>query len=216
VLLLPASGVRRRFACGRIVLPSSGVDEDRFRQLFAEIVHGDETAERELYDLLRPRLRGIAFARGVRTEDLDDVVQEVLSAVLEQLRDNRFRGLSSPSTWIVRILRNKIADEGRQRGRSERLLAAAAEELEVTIRRSRTSPQTHLEVMEALARLTPSERFVLTSTELGGLSYAEVAARLGCPVGTVASTKHRAVSRFRRFFGSSGAPAPAGDTDGNL
>lgn len=175
------------------------MDENTLRQLFARIRRGDRTAEQELHQALRPRLRSIAFGRGVRGCDLEDVVQDALSAVLFHVRNGGFKELSSPSTWMTRILLNKVADCFRARVRSETLLAAVADQtLLDTVRR----PNQHirLEVMQALARLTPAERFVLMATELLGLTYEEVATRLRCPPGTVASTKNRAASRFREFF----------------
>jgi RNA polymerase sigma-70 factor (ECF subfamily) len=190
------------------------MDEDRLRQLFRRVGQGEEAAARELHDQLEPRFRGIAFLRGIRGADLDDLVQEAISGVLEQLGRATFKELSKPSTWLIRILLNKVADHFRKQGRSETLLATAADRLEAPNRIPRYHRQeTRLEVMQALARLTPTERFVLTSTELVGLSYEEVAARLRCPPGTVASTKNRAVAKFREFFRGPRRPELKGGPD---
>jgi RNA polymerase sigma-70 factor, ECF subfamily len=180
----------------------SEMDEERLGTLFSRVGQGDEAAERELHDVLRTRLGGIAFLRGIRGADLEDVVQEALSGTIEQLRRGTFKERSKPSSWVIRILLNKLADHFRNQERSEKLLAAATGS-HGSSQLSRPNHQDiRIEVMQALARLTPTERFVLTSTELAGLTYEEVAGRLKCPPGTVASTKNRAVAKFREFFRS--------------
>jgi RNA polymerase sigma-70 factor, ECF subfamily len=192
------------------------MDEERLRRLFARIAGGDEAAEQELVGELRPRMRAVAFLRGVRGSDLDDVLQNGLSAVVVQLRDGRFKDFSSPSTWVIRILLNKVADCFRAHGRSAAISSAAADRLPSLNTRSRADQHVRVEVMQALARLTPTERFVLTSTELIGLTYQEVAARLKCPPGTVASTKNRAISKLREFFRGPHRPELQGGPDGDV
>lgn len=191
--------------------------EDRLQVLFSLVTRGDEEAEREVFTELRPRLSAIAFGRGVASSDIEDVVQETLAVVFEQLRHGRFQQLSTPSTWVIGILLKKVADHFRRRGRLERLLATSAESHEPPSHISRYSRQdVRLEVLQALARLTPTERFVLTGTELAGLTYEEVATRLKCPAGTVASTKNRAVAKFREFFRGPRRPELKGAPDGDV
>jgi RNA polymerase sigma-70 factor (ECF subfamily) len=125
----------------------------------------------------------------------------VFSAAFEQLRRGKFLDRSAPSTWVIAILNNKVVDYFRKRGRSDALMRSATDHVDsLTAQSSQADQQRRVEVMQALARLTPTERFVLTSTELAGLTYDEVADRLKCPPGTVASTKNRAVKKFREFF----------------
>jgi RNA polymerase sigma-70 factor (ECF subfamily) len=179
------------------------MDEERLRELFDRMARGgDEAAETELFDELRPRLTAIAFGRHVYGADADDVVQECLKAVFVQLRRGKFDARSQPSTWVIGILLKKVVDHFRKGRRADALLAAAASEIHLSIAHvSRQARQeTRLQVMEGLARLTPIERIVLIGTVLWGLTYKDVAARLRCPEGTVASTKHRAVAKFLRFL----------------
>lgn len=176
------------------------MDRNELEALVSRIPGGDAGAEQALFAGLRRRLRALALARGVRDHDADDIVQDVMAAVLGQLRQGRFKFDSHPSTWITQILLNKTVDYRRKRDRTnahhDSNISDHAEHLSV---RS-CSPELRLQVLRALARLTPSERFVLTATELGGLTYEEVAVKMRCPTGTVASTKHRAMARFRQFL----------------
>jgi len=193
------------------------MDERQLRELFLRIGQGDGGAEREVYNALFQRVRGIAHVRGLRGADLDDLIQDVLSAVVEQLRRGRFLDQSAPSTWVIAILNNKVVDYFRKRGRSDGLMTRAADQVDFLTARSRRGDQERrAEVMQALARLTPTERFVLTSTELAGLTYDEVADRLKCPAGTVASTKNRAVRKVREFFTAPNRRQLKGGPDGDV
>jgi RNA polymerase sigma-70 factor (ECF subfamily) len=192
------------------------MDESRLQRLFSQVAAGDECAEEDLFSELCPRLKAIAYGRGVAGGEIDDVVQECMTGVFQQLKLGKFKSLSSPSTWVIAIVLNKIADHFRRRERSQAWMNSA-ERPSAPAGLSRPSQQTRVEVMEVLGRLTPIERFVLTGTEVGGLTYGEVAARLNIPAGTVASTKHRAVARFRELLSraSQRRPALRGD-DGDM
>lgn len=165
------------------------MDESRLNQLFAAVANGEDTAESELYAQLRSRLLAIAFARGLSGADRDDVVQECLASAFIQVRNGRFKANSNPSTWVIAILINKIADHYRKRARSQAVASAAVERAQhPTVDIADADPETRLQVLGTLKRLTPIERFVLTGTELTGLTYEEIGRRLNCPSGTVAST----------------------------
>lgn len=75
---------------------------------------------------LRPGM--IRFARlHLRDEELaEDVVQDALIAAMDGARG--FAGRSAFDTWVLAILRNKIADAIRLRGRSINVSALAPEE----------------------------------------------------------------------------------------
>lgn len=59
-------------------------------------------------------------------------------------------------------------------------------------------------VEQALAELDEPFRRVIQLVDIDGLTYAEAAARLQIPVGTVMSRLHRARSRMRRRLEASG------------
>jgi RNA polymerase sigma factor (sigma-70 family) len=61
----------------------------------------------------------------------------------------------------------------------------------------------HRDLARALATLARGDREVLLLIAWADLSYAEVAAALGIPVGTVRSRLHRARARIRAALGGS-------------
>src|SRR5687767_12519904 len=59
---------------------SAGMDEGQLGELFSRIGRGDEIAEGEFCDLVHVKLRAVAFSRGFAGCDVDDLLQDVLSA----------------------------------------------------------------------------------------------------------------------------------------
>jgi RNA polymerase sigma-70 factor, ECF subfamily len=59
-------------------------------------------------------------------------------------------------------------------------------------------PTESIAVRDALARLEPTDRAILSLSHFEGLSYAEISQALEIPAGTVASRLHAARDAFRR------------------
>ena len=55
-------------------------------------------------------------------------------------------------------------------------------------------------IQAAIGKLSKEHQVVFRLTEVQGLSYQEVAAILGCPIGTVASRKNAAIQQLRKFL----------------
>lgn len=115
----------------------------------------------------------------------DDLTQETYLRALNAL--GRFRGRSSARTWLLAIARNVAADDIRRRGARGRLLTRLGGPEEPT-----ASPGATVHTADLLARLHPDRRDAFALTQLLGLSYAEAAEVLDCPVGTIRSRVARA------------------------
>ena len=83
------------------------------KKLVERIKQGDPLGERELLSLFGSRIaRKVQYEIGVKNDDWKDVVNDVLLAILENLREGRFnpeRGAALGS-YIYGITRNKIFD----------------------------------------------------------------------------------------------------------
>ena len=88
--------------------------------------------------------------------------------------------------WLIRIARNAFIDERRLATHRSGFTAEieVASEGDESLRR--------YAVRQALARLEPACRSLVTLVDIEGFTYAEAAARLGIPVGTVMSRLSRA------------------------
>lgn len=123
----------------------------------------------------------------VRDESLaDDITQDAFVRAYRFLP--RYRGEAKFSTWLFTITRNCALDELRRAGRRRSL----------SHRLDREPPRAHadhsvgIEVREAVALLPIDLREPIVLIDMFGVSYAEVSAVLGVPVGTIKSRVHRA------------------------
>ncbi|MEU3312279.1 sigma-70 family RNA polymerase sigma factor [Streptomyces sp. NPDC006662] len=148
-------------------------------------------AERLVRALQRDVWRYVAHLSG-DPQAADDLTQEVFLRALAALP--RFEGRSSARTWLLSIARRTVADGFRRAAARPRL--ADRQDWQAAAERGQPSGVPGFEEGVALADLLsviPAERreaFVLT--QVLGLGYAEAAAAVGCPVGTVRSRVARA------------------------
>jgi RNA polymerase sigma-70 factor (ECF subfamily) len=186
---------------------------------------GDPEAFREL--VVRHQRRVYAVALGiVKDRDLAwDVSQDAFVRVHQHLAE--FRDEASFSTWIHRITARIAIDVLRKERPSRRsdvadvpepVLQEAAPGVLATA--LGTNPQETVlrrelsgRLSEALGQLPDVHRTVLVLREMDGLSYEELAERLGIPRGTVMSRLFHARKKMQALLaGYAGIDAPgAGD-----
>jgi RNA polymerase sigma-70 factor, ECF subfamily len=125
---------------------------------------------------------------GVRRDALDDVVQDVFSAVARQL--GRFEGRSSLRTWVFGIAQNIASNHRRARARKQDRL----EPLDGHAVSPEPSPLAHTEgreaadaILEFCEGLEEGRRAVFVLGLLEGVPAPEIAALLGIPINTVYS-----------------------------
>lgn len=142
------------------------------------------------------------LARGMlpQPEDAEDATQEVFLKLLE--RAGQFDCRARFTTWLHRLTVNLCLNRGeRQRQRVCEGLAAelAAEGGDPSAGAAQADECARAAAL--LERLSPEHRAVLSLRELEGLSYAEIAATLHLPVGTVMSRLARARERLAAEVG---------------
>lgn len=131
------------------------------------------------------RLRALAYHLLGSRDAMDDVLQEVYLKAHRRL--SAFRGDSSLSTWLYRITYTSCVDRLR-RGRVMR--PAPLEEIEESLPGVPAEDDALLlrdELHRALAVLSPERCAAVLLVLRDGHTYAEAAAILGVPQGTVAS-----------------------------
>ena len=155
----------------------------------------DPRAFRALVERQSQYLYGVAHALARNDADAEDLVQETLLGAIK----GTFRGESSVRTWLVKILVNQAAMLRRTRSRRPESQFDEAKP-PASAGGSTTSVDAKVDLTAMLAQLSLEHRQVIVLRELEGLSYAEMAAALGVPRGTVESRLHRAREELRRLF----------------
>jgi RNA polymerase sigma-70 factor (ECF subfamily) len=127
---------------------------------------------------------------------MEDALQEAYLKAFRALP--QFRGESSIGTWLYRVVYNACLDELRRSRRSvDLMLHALDEEREGARDPAETLPRQSA-VWSALMALPLEERAAVLLVDGQGFRYADAAAVLGVPVGTVASRLNRARPAVRR------------------
>jgi RNA polymerase sigma-70 factor (ECF subfamily) len=157
-------------------------------RLLAEIVAGAEQAFIELYRRRHHDVYRFAFAMAKSRSFAQDVTQEVFLNVLENA--SRFDSAKgSVRAWLFGCARYVTLDRLRVERRWTDDMPPDGVALDGDERL--LTDQRIEKLHAAIARLPVEYREALVLCELQELSYAETAAVLGCPVGTVRSRLHR-------------------------
>lgn len=123
----------------------------------------------------------------------EDLVQSALAKAWRHW--DRVVRADDPDAYVRRVLANTFATGLRRRWRGELVTATLPDgpvggELEA-------ETASRLTVQAALSRLPPRQRVVVVLRFVDDLSERQVAAVLGCAVGTVKSTTAKALERLR-------------------
>lgn len=169
---------------------------DPLRPLLDAALEGDDRAVGELVTRTQPAIWRLCTLLG-STGDVEDLVQDVYLRALRALP--AYRGDAPVLPWLLAIARNVCADDVRRRQRRRRLL----ERMRATA--TEAAPAAPVPVDDLLATLDADRREAFVLTQMLGLSYADAAAVLGCPIGTVRSRVARARAALFSLARRSGA-----------
>ncbi|GAB2583050.1 sigma-70 family RNA polymerase sigma factor [Streptomyces capparidis] len=153
---------------------------------------GDQAAFDQFVRATRGDVRRyIAFLCGDH-HGADDLTQETYLRTVTALP--RFAGRSCARTWLMTIARRVVID--RHRAAAARPRIADTADWQATAERAQPSGLPGFDegvaLVDLLRRLDAPRREAFVLTQLRGLPYAEAAAALGCPIGTVRSRVARA------------------------
>lgn len=156
---------------------------DPLLRLVEAAVEGDDVALAELVRRTQPGVWRLCAALGSAGEE-EDLVQETYLRALKALAG--FRGEAPVQVWLLGIARRVCADHVRRRQRQRRLLTRLILDAGDSFTRDPES------VDELIKTLDPDRREAFVLTQVMGYSYAEAAAVIDCPIGTVRSRVSRA------------------------
>lgn len=179
-------------------------------ELLSRSQRGDMEAFVLLIERYQKMLYTIAFRLLGNSEDAADAAQEALVRAYKNLPD--FRGDCSFRTWLKYIITNICRDVLRRRKRRPTISLEGFQEaegvfLEVADRKNLSSPEEIFLAREGedmihklLQLMNPEYRMTLIMRDIQGFTYDEIAAILGCSVGTVKSRLSRARQFLRQYL----------------
>lgn len=176
---------------------------ERERALLERVARRDREAFEQLYRLLHQRLA--RYLRRYLRDDgqIEDTIQEVFLVVWRQAAS--FRGDSRVSTWVIGIAYRKALDVLRRRSTRPIPVPAGDDDGGVSSDEqkgtgSSAAVEARLALQEALATLPAAQRTVVELTYFRGLSYREIANRVGCPENTVKTRMFHARRKLRQVL----------------
>lgn len=173
------------------------------------IANGDASSFRKLYE----RFRGVIFSTVFKVlgdrQDSEDTAQEVFAQIWQKAhlyKPERGRAL----TWVASMARNRAIDRLRTKQRRARLREAFRERegIDEQIQTHDASDDAQLSeraavLRSALACLTLDQRKAIELVYFQGLTHAQVADKLGQPLGTIKARVRRGLAKLRQAISAS-------------
>ena len=163
---------------------------------------GDKLALAALCDRYSDRVHKTAQHLLRDPEDARDAAQESLVKVVRRI--GQFRGESAFSTWLHRLVVNTCKDVAQERfaRRTEPLVEDTREAPDGDPLRAVTAAETRRELGEHLAGLSAAQAQVVGLKDAFDVSFEEIAAATGLPVGTAKCYAHRGRNGLRNKLAS--------------
>ena len=163
----------------------------------------EPAALREVYDLTSAKLFGVCLRISGDRAAAEDILQDVYVKVWQGAK--RYDAArASPVTWLCTIARNTAIDWRR----SIRQPAIALEEAAETVMDGALSADLKIEQNQNSARIAACLRSLderqsnaITSAFYGGKTYAELAAKMDVPLGTMKSWVRRGLLNLKKCLG---------------
>jgi RNA polymerase sigma factor (sigma-70 family) len=165
-------------------------------ELLARVGRGDLKAFERLYSRYQPRLTRFLATLLKRPQLIEEVLDDTMMVVWQSAE--RFRGDSTPSTWMFAIAYRKAL---RARSRWPDPVEDSKFDTRVSedplpddgLRRERLRAA----LMKVMDQLSADHRAVVDLTYSHGLGYREIAEIVDCPVGTVKTRMFHARRRLK-------------------
>jgi RNA polymerase sigma factor (sigma-70 family) len=176
-------------------------DDSVVIDLVTRASHGDKQAWDALVERYAPLLWSICSRHRLGDSDAEDVAQSVWLRLVEQL--DKIRDPAALPGWLATTTRRECL---RVLGMARRPGAAAdaldgettPDERAGTADQNLLAAERHAALREAFGELPLSgQRLILLLIEDPPVTYAEISARLGIPVGSIGPTRSRCLDKLR-------------------
>ena len=173
--------------------------------LVAQMAQGRQDALARLYDETSPLLNGLLRRMLEQPQDAEEVLLDVYMKAWKY-SPSYAPDRGSVQTWLVTMARNTAIDRIRQKRAQPKTLSFEPENMpepesgEASPEERTAAWQQRRKVQALLNELPAEQRQALIMAYFGGHSHAELAARLGQPLGTVKSRIRMGLLRLRSLL----------------
>ncbi len=174
------------------------------QDLMERIARGDVHALELLYDRYSAAILSVCIRLIGDREEAEDVLMEILWEVWQRSdRYDRRRG--KPLAYLMTLTRSRALDRARYRRRRSGVWGDSADERAFNPTqehpdspdRSLLSAERREQIRKGLGELSEAQRAAVELSFFDGLSHAEIAERLGEPLGTVKTRIRQGLIRLR-------------------
>jgi RNA polymerase sigma-70 factor (ECF subfamily) len=173
-------------------------------KLIRRVAAGDREAFGRLYDRYAPLVFAFALRVLGRRPEAEDLLQEVFLQAWRQAAAYR-QERGTPEAWLSTITRSRAIDRLRSIRRREKSFVPIQDpsgvDLPGRVEASGSESDARLTLHGVLTELTTAQRIVLEMAYFEGLTQAEIATRLGEPLGTVKTRIRSGLERLRGLLG---------------
>ncbi len=163
---------------------------------------GDAAAYDRFLRAVTPHLRAMARRRvaafGAPAAEAEDVVQEVLIAI--HLKRTSWDPARPLGPWLGAIVRNKLIDSLRRRGR--RVSIPIEDVMEGLAAETDTRDDDRRDATQLLQKLKEPQRSIVQAISLDGVPVRDTAARMNMTEGAVRVALHRALKTLAALYRS--------------
>jgi RNA polymerase sigma-70 factor (ECF subfamily) len=184
------------------------MDADELADLIRRAQAREPAAFDALVDRYSSRLYGYLYRLVGSRDDAEDLLQELFVRVVKMIgryeHDGRF------DAWLFRIATNLVRDRVRRVRTApttlsgeidnERLRDVPADGAAADPSRGMAAAEDIDKLQWALGRLSDAEREVVMLRHFSELSFKDIAAMMGTPLGTALARAHRGLARLRQLM----------------
>lgn len=191
--------------------PPGAEDHERDRELMRRVCGHDEEALTALYDRYAATVNGLAVSILRNPALAEEATHDVFLRLWQQPEAyDPARGTFAG--WLLRVTRNRCIDLLRRRreetsGTFDADIASWLADPAPGPEEQALAGMRRQDVRQALATLSPDHRRLLELAYFTGLSQAQIAERLGRPLGTVKSQIRAAMARLAEELAPPDGPA---------
>lgn len=179
--------------------PDREPQDGALTELLERAATGEDSAWSELVHRYARRLFALARSRLGSVDLSEEVVQSVLVTVATKLTAGGYAESGRFEPWLFRVAMNRIRDEIRRSRRSIIELNGHLPDRPARLEEEDEGPGVE-SLRLALSQLAAPDREVVELRHHGQLTFREIAAVTGEPMGTLLARHHRALRKLRSII----------------